>query len=238
MWPGIIDYLTLESGHSMLNNHSKFLTKEKKMNKRKRILLIGLIAILIFITFGVNLSTGKSQESIPQNQEDKQILEVISQSYDLEAKAGRTFDFSAFDTVFINDPRGGNLDTSTVDFITSITKENKKSFYGYLDYKIAYYSWWRDGALKYERLTSNAESTKRGLTTEESKSLVDEKGRMAMPRLQGNYVPTKLTFLSLNLKSDIAVVVFDDGPRTNQMTMVKFNDKWYIAGNIILAIHI
>jgi hypothetical protein len=109
--------------------------------------------------------------------------------------------------------------------------------YGYLDYKIAYYSWWEKGALKYEELKRNADNENRALTTNEVKTLVDNKGRMALTRLKSESVPAKLTFLSIDIKNDVAIAVFDDGPRTNQMTLVKVENKWFIAGNKFLSIH-
>lgn len=36
---------------------------------------------------------------------------------------------------------------------------------------------------------------------------------------------------------EIASVIFDDGPGTNKMIVVKIKDKWYIAGNMILSVH-
>jgi len=72
-------------------------------------------------------------------------------------------------------------------------------------------------------------------------SLVDSKGRMAGPRScpgpESRGSKIDLEFLSLHINGDVASVVFDDGPRTNQMTLVNVNHHWYIAGNRILALH-
>lgn len=63
----------------------------------------------------------------------------------------------------------------------------------------------------------------------EGKSLIpdyiESSGRVAMPRAQGS------------IDGDTALAIFDDGPWTNRMTLVKVNNQWYVAGNEILAVY-
>ena len=119
-----------------------------------------------------------------------------------------------------------------------MTKEPKKPNYGYLDYKLSYYSWWKDGATRIEELMAKANKEDRqSLTKDEVKSLTDNKGRMALGRLKGDYVPVNLVFSSIDIQDGVAIVIFDDGPRTNQMILVNLNNKWLIAGDKFLSIH-
>ena len=209
------------------------------MTKNKVFIGAGFfVIVVILVSFGLITSKGKAQVGVPQTTDALQIQEVIKKSYELEALAGRNFDLSSFQDVFINDPRGGVLSSNTIGFVNDVTTEPKKPSYGYLDYKIAYYSWWKNGATKIEGLQAKAEKENRpSLSKDELNSLVDNKGRMAMGRMQGNYVPSNLVFSSIDIQGEVAVAIFDDGPRTNQMTLVKVNNKWLIAGDIFLSIH-
>ncbi|MCS7178877.1 MAG: hypothetical protein N0A03_06340, partial [Anaerolineae bacterium] len=153
-----------------------------------------------------------------------------------EEIAARTFNTTEFAEVFINDPRGGKLDDSTLRFIEEVYGTDLTSA-GYLDYKIAYYKWWASGARKIEALQSKAQAEGRPLSPEELSSLIDSSGRIAMPRAQGPIQKVNLQFHSISIEGDTAVVIFDDGPRTNRTTLVKVNGRWYIAGNKILAVH-
>lgn len=206
---------------------------------KKRVIVLTVAVMLVIMIFSLrhSPSVGRTEQGIPQNKHAEQILDVIKRSYEIEAKAGRIFDTTLFDKVFINDYRGGELSPSTVDFIINVTGDVSKVNYGYLDYKLAYYSWWNSGAVKYEEIKAKADKEERSLTREEMASLVDKKGRIAVPRLKGDYVPNQLTFISMDIQEDTATVVFDDGPRTNQMIMVKVDNKWYVAGNKILLVH-
>jgi hypothetical protein len=139
--------------------------------------------------------------------------------------------------VFINDQRGGQLEQPFIDLITSVAQEKGASKYGYLDYKLAYYTWWKNGSLQYEAIESKAKSENRKMTKEELKSLFDEKGRLAMPRLKGEEKKPYLSYTTIEVNDDMAIAIFDDGPRTNQMTLVKIEGQWFIAGNKITAVH-
>jgi hypothetical protein len=207
------------------------------MGKRAKIITVKnsilTLAVFVFLLF----FQGKTYQEVVQTQDNSQIQAVIKQSYILEAAAGKTFDISSFNQVFINDPRGGDLSSSTIDFVNSVFQYEIEGDLGYLDYKKAYYTWWKNGAIKYESLQQNAENENRILTTAELLSLVDEDGRIPLQRLQGDISLPELVFISIEIHDDLAFVVFDDGPRTNKMTLVKIENDWFIAGNKFLSIH-
>jgi hypothetical protein len=200
-----------------------------------------ILPTAIILTFAFIASTfvsgSRAYEGIPQTKDAELIQEVVNKSYDVEAVAARTFDLSSFSSIFVNDQRGGELSSSTIDFIQSVSGVYSPKYFGYLDYKIAYYSWWKSGALKLEAIQTKALEEKRGLTEDEIKSLIDDRGRMVMPRSQGVQTSTELQFVSIEIEGDKAIVIFDDRLRTNQMILVKIKDQWYIAGNKILLVH-
>jgi hypothetical protein len=201
-------------------------------------LMLPVVILLVCVVFTLILVSGsRAYEGIPNTSDGKLIQEVVKKSYDVEAVAARTFDLSSFPSIFVNDQRGGNLSPTTIDFIRSVSEVVPSSYYGYLDYKIAYYSWWKLGAQKFEALQTKALQENRDLTEDEKKSLIDAKGRVAMPRSQEIQIPIELQFISIELKDDEAIVVFDDGLRTSQMILVKIKNQWYIAGNKFLSVH-
>ena len=205
----------------------------------KKFTIIALIStvVVVFLSVIAITTAGQAFPVFQSNTETEKIQKVIEESYKIEAKAGRDFDTSKFSSVFINDQRGGQLEQPFIDLITSVALENEASNYGYLDYKLAYYTWWGKGSLQYEAIESKAKSENRKMTKEELKSLFDEKGRLAMPRLKGEEKKPILSFTTIEVNDDMAIAVFDDGPRTNQMTLVKVEGQWFIAGNKITAVH-
>lgn len=200
--------------------------------------ILPFVILSIFVFVASTLVSGsRGYVGIPQTDEAKLLQEAVKKSYIIEAEAARTFDLTAFPSIFVNDQRGGDLSSSTADFIRSVTGDYSSRNFGYLDYKIAYYSWWKSGALKFEALQIKALQENRNLTKEEIKSLGDEKGKVAMPRSQDIRTSIGVQFVSIEVEEDKATVIFDDGLRTNQMVLVKINNQWYIAGNKFLSVH-
>lgn len=208
--------------------------------KYQKILIICLALTIIISLYFIfsNTAGADASSSIEDSIETRQIENVIVNSYEIEIAAANTFDTTAFASVFVNDSRGGELSRSTSTFVNSVSESNDSGANpGYLDYKLAYYNWWKEGALKIELLHSKAIREGRSLTKDELKTLVDKDGRLAMPRGQINDRSVVLQFISISIENDVATIVFDDGPRTNQMTLVKIKDEWLIAGNVIQAVH-
>jgi hypothetical protein len=208
--------------------------------KKRFTQMLGLLGMIVTGLFTLNIlfiSNSQANEGIPNSPDAMQIQEVIKKSYMIEAEAAKTFDTTSFHSVFVNDSRGGELSASTVKFISSVLKNHSWEKFGYLDYKLAYFAWWEKGALRIEMLQSRASQENRSLNQAEMLSLIDEDGRVAMPRSRAMRVSTDFTFNDIKIESDMAIVVFDHGPRTNQMTLVKIEDQWFIAGNKILSVH-
>ena len=187
----------------------------------------------------INADSGDGKPSLIMNQTNAldEVQKVIEASYMIETQAGRDFDTSKFHEIFINDPRGGYLSQATSEFVKSESQDNQRNSYGYLDYKLAYYFWWKKGALRLEALINTVNNENRKMTKEEKKSLFDHSGRLVMPRLLEESVKYHLSFRSIEIKGDTAVAIFDDGPRTNQMIIVNVSNKWFVAGNKILSVH-
>jgi hypothetical protein len=206
-------------------------------------LLIALLILLTFIFFN-SLTEAKVptsyvsiiSTSIPNTKTAKKIIKTVEKAYAIESEAGYTFDLSKLSTVFINDPRFP-LDPSMLQVVRELSKNPTLESSGYLDYKMAYYSWRRESALHAEKIFATAKAENRDLTAEETKSLVDPQGRMASPRSNGSKNTLNLIFCSVETKEDIALVTVDDGPGTVELTLVLVKGNWYIAGIKGIAFH-
>lgn len=209
--------------------------------KKKLLLLFIVIALLVLGALGFSIRSPRIRQSelrydIPDTPEAKEIMRTIENAYDIKAEAKYNFNLKKLPTVFINDPRFP-LDEEHLETLRQLTYNPSLESAGWLDYEIAHYSWLRDAILHSEAVHAKAKAENRGLTNEEKKSLVDPYGRIAPVRVDSPTRNLQIRFMSVEIDEDIANVIFDDGPRTVQMTLVFVNQKWYIANSKILLTH-
>lgn len=212
------------------------------MTKKIFLIFLGLVVAFSILGFSTRFSNDKKQSvsatstpDIPDTPEAKEIMQTIERAYDIEAEAAYTFDFSKFPNVFVNDPRYP-VAPQTLDDVKGFTHNPTLVSAGYLDYKIAYYTWRRDATLHQETIYATAQSEGRVLTEKERQSLVDS-GRIAPARAESSTRKILINFISMKIDNDIALVVLDDGPRTIQLTLVFIKGQWYIADYVGLEIH-
>jgi hypothetical protein len=205
----------------------------------KKIILLIASTLLVFGALGLSYTSSDAKiyevavntysSSIPDTTVAKDIIKTVERSYEIEAEAARSFDISQFPAVFINDPRF-NLDPYTLDVVRQLSNRPDLESAGWLDYKIAYYSWRFDSILNAEKLKEKTKVENRELTNEEKKSLVDPQGRTAPARSLGSSKKMPLTFISLDIKDDVATVLLNDGTYTAELTLILVDGNWYIAG--------
>lgn len=234
-------FLEPASGQSMLSGNGCALIRIRRLHMEKKRLFLTIVAVCL-VVFGVTLFTLTQKQNatafvgVPDTADSKAIQATIIRSYKIEAEAAATFNTSAFDSVFVNDVRGGELIQPQLKFMQDIANNPSKTDFGYLDYKIAYYVWWEKGAAAQEELQAKVAKEGRNPTKEEMQSLIDSTGRMAPPRSILTETP-EIEFMSIAIDGDRAIAIFDDGPRTNEMTLVRIGGRWLIAGNKILVLH-
>lgn len=209
------------------------------MNKKVSIVLAGL-AILILFGFAnrdaLRIRHLLTNRNIPDKPEAKEIVKTVERAYDIEAEALYTFDLQKFPSVFINDPRFP-VTSGTLRTVRELTDNPTLESAGWLDYKIAYYSWVGRATFNSEAVHKKAKDENRELTPDERKSLVDSNGRMAPARVESPFRKQQLKFLSVSVVGDIAKVIVNDGPTTVEYTVVLVEKKWYIAAIKGLAFH-
>ncbi|HEX2997581.1 MAG TPA: hypothetical protein VHP14_22350, partial [Anaerolineales bacterium] len=148
------------------------------------IVLIVLVG-LVFVNRGdLRREYLLTYKHIPNTPNAKQIMQTIENAYDIETEAVYTFDLSKFSTVFINDPRFP-LPDATLQVVREMTDDLSLESAGYLDYKLAYYSWRVNSTLHAEAVLAKAKTENRDLTDEERQSLIDKYGRTAPARPVG-----------------------------------------------------
>lgn len=212
---------------------------------KKQMLFKAIIAIcVVFLAIlAITLITKTKSEviafpGIPDTEDSKLIRDTIIQSYIIEGEAAMTFDTSSFSSVFVDDSRGAKISPSQLKFMQTITQQKSRTDFGYLTYKKGYFTWWGNGAIAMEGLQAKALEKNRALTDEEMQSLLASSSGMLPPaRVESMDGEPKINFISITVDSDQGTAVFDDGLRTNEMTLVKINEKWLISGNKILALH-
>lgn len=89
-----------------------------------------------------------------------------------------------------------------------------------------------------EELQSKAINENRPITKEDIQKIIEASAGLIPPsRSEGDEDKPLIRFHSLTISGDVATVTYDDGPRTNESTLVKIEGSWYIAGNTILSLH-
>jgi hypothetical protein len=205
--------------------------------KKRILILLGVILILGVLGFSSStLEQPTLIYRIPDTEDAKEIIKTVERAYKIEAQAALTFDFSDFPTVFINDPRFP-MGPYTLETIRDLTHNPSLETAGYLDYKLAYYTWSRDEILHLEALQEKAKKENRNLTEEELQSLRDSKGRTPPARAEGPLKLIPLNFMSLEINGDIATAILDDGPTVTKITLVLVDGQWYIADASVLIVN-
>jgi hypothetical protein len=101
---------------------------------------------------------------------------------------------------------------------------------------MAYNIWRRDSTLYYEAVQATAVAENRELTEEEIKSLSDPWGRSAPVRSESPIRNIAITYLTMEVKEDIAIVTLHRGIYYSQLTLVLLNNQWFIANEYFLSV--
>jgi hypothetical protein len=206
----------------------------------RKILLPLVSLILLLAALGrTDRSLAAKQPSytngIPDNEETRQVVRAIERAHDIETAAAHSLEFSAFPTVFINEPRFP-MSSETLETIRELTGDNSITSAGYLDYKVAYYGWRRNAILHSEAIHDAAKSENRPLTAAERASLIDPQGRIAPAREESAVRQYAIRFLSVEVDGEIATAVINTGATTSELTLVLVQGRWYIADEQILSV--
>ncbi|MCG8353649.1 MAG: hypothetical protein MI924_38285 [Chloroflexales bacterium] len=214
------------------------------MLRKMSIIGICVSAFAIIMAFVSISYVGGAPPAIPDTAASRAVQDRIQHAYQVSAAVAHSFDLAALETVYVNDPRGGVLWDQWATLVRDVWQANgdprlndPNYVIGYLDYEQAYFGWWQQGVEQRERLHAQAAREQRDLTPAESRSLIDEAGRIAPARGDADARPATLIFLSITIDDDVAVAVVNDISRTMEYTLVHRDNTWFIAGARILRLH-
>ncbi|HSA98703.1 MAG TPA: hypothetical protein VLF17_06455 [Candidatus Nitrosotenuis sp.] len=155
-------------------------------------------------------------EEVPNTPETQEIIKTVQKSEEIYMRALITSDPSEFPTVFINDPRF-LLSPKNLDTVRRLSNQPSLQSAGYLDYKIAYFTW----------------QIKEGRFVAASYLHTPKPSQTVSPDFvwcDHSFSTPELRVLSMNIDDDIATIVINEGEATYELTLVFINDQWFIAG--------
>ncbi len=167
---------------------------------------------------------------IPETPEVKEIMRRVEVAYDIEAEASYSFDLSKFPTIFISDSRF-SVNPDVLEFVRMATDNPLLERTGYLDYKIAYYTWWKDGVSLSDEIRARAEAENRNITEEELNTFLATKWANVPGHVVDPIRHFKIKFISVNIDNDVATVVTQIDLKITEMYLVRREEQWYVAGD-------
>lgn len=175
------------------------------------------------------------------NTDNEFVIQTLEKACEIEEQAIWTFETKDFATVFVNDPRFP-VPPDTLSFVQSIMNDTSITDVGYLDYRLAYFQWRKEGALRWNTISEKMKMENRNeMTVDERATLMSPTGVMypppPSPELKGN-VPCTYAIQSVTIEKDIATVVAARGATTDEWKLVKRDDgRWYIAARRVILKH-
>lgn len=148
----------------------------------KKTLMVVICVIFGVLYFSIPPSVAvqsRPDYHIPDTPEAKEVIKAVERAYDVQAEAKFNFDIKKFPDIFINDPRFP-VSSATLKTIRELTNNPSVESAGYLDYKVAYYSWLIESTLHAEKVKEKAKQENRPLTAEEKNHLLIRMGALRL----------------------------------------------------------
>ena len=216
------------------------------MKSLRKLLPVGLIALALVI--GVSTAAVQTTQvpewptlksTTPPDPKEVQAIErVVEQSYEVTGIAARTFEVSRFGEIFANDP-AVSLSKEEVDYLMQNNglALGSAQASGLLDYKLAFFGNWKNGAEGLERLEKQARLEGRPIRAEDLKA-ISKSGQHPTARRTDPMYKTNVKFTTVVVDGMRAEVVCDDGAVTYLLALLKTEHGWRIVGQRVLDIHV
>lgn len=210
------------------------------MKTRRLVLIISLVCVgmaaVAILIFSQPASGGTG---MPNTDDGKLIEEAILYSRTVDIWVAVEHDFSLLDTIYINDPRGGELWEDYKQIVLKSGTLQHDGYIGYLDYRRAFSKCQYEGGILFDSVFATAKAEDRSLNIDEINSLYVCNDFNAAPPIKLENMDTDFEWIiySIEIDGDVANAVVDIGLTTNRMTLVKVNDKWYIAMSEVIQRH-
>ncbi len=204
----------------------------------------GIAIVLVVVTVALVLVSASSPASTstpwptlkasatPDPADIAAIKTLVDNYFDITGEAAGTFDLSQFPTLFIDDPAIA-LDNNQTTFVTGIGARVT----GFLSYELAFFTDWKQGAEKLEKLQAQLKAEKRAITADDIKSISGPFGSPPSRRQEPMH-KTRLVFNSFTIDGSRAIVEYDSPSILQKMFLIKVKDGWRIAGLQNLQEHV
>jgi hypothetical protein len=138
------------------------------------------------------------------------------------------FEFSKFPSVYANDIHYP-VDDKKLEFIKTATDNPSLESAGYLDYKIAYHSWWLEGKRQWKELYEKAQAENRPISEAEQKEFLESKWGTFPGSWCSPVKSSQLRFISITFEDNIATAVIGVNSRTREVILISLNGQWLIV---------
>lgn len=197
-----------------------------------------LVFLVVMFSLSAQSPQARAYPGVPDTPDAKQIMAVMDRAYQLIGHASQSFDVSEFPAVFVD----------TADY--QITDEQREAIaatlgvpasdvgnVGYLTAMQLKYESMGKGANLLREAMKKAKAENRQLSSTELQELA-KANHGQLPSL-GSPVTSKtvLTFESIQIEGERAIVRYDDGAALQEAILVKINGRWLIASIVPIWVH-
>ncbi len=196
---------------------------------RIRWLIVVSVVVLAMGLFVFRSTQVRSDAGVPDSAEAKEIMVTMDRAYQVIASASQTFDVSELSSVFVNTP-DYKLTAQQMEKVGEILGQEDASNAGYLTVMQAQYVSWGQGARLLQETLDKANAEDREMTADEFQEVI-KANHGQMPALASPVTAkTVLTYESMQITGDRAVVRYDDGAALQEAVVVRVNGEWFVAG--------
>jgi len=211
--------------------------------KRNLLLLVSVFVILIFGIVGFSkpsteFSHFMPTEKIPNTSDAKQIMAVINRAYQVLGTTSQSFDVSEFSDVFVDteDYELTDEQRKMVAEALGLSAAEVKNA-GYLTAMEAKYISRGRGAKLLQEALEKARAENRELSATEFQEIVTANHGHWPSSSAITTNKTALTFESIGINGNKAIVRYDDGAALQEAILVKREGRWLIASIVPIWVH-
>ena len=213
--------------------------RKLKCSKKNKIFLLGMV--LLAVSLGILVSQiypAKANAEIPDTPDAKQIMAVMNKAYQVLGRASQASDISELPDVFI-DTEDYKLTDQQQEIVAAslglgiAEVENA----GYLTAMQAKYISRAQGAKLLQAALEIARTENRNLTSTEIQEIIRSNNGQWPSGSPITTNKTILTFESIEVNGDKAIVRYDDGAALQEAILVKKAGRWFIASIVPIWVH-
>ena len=207
------------------------------MSRKSNILIIILFAVGLGI-LAAQIHPAKANAGIPNTSDAKQIMAVMNRAYQVLGTTSQSFDVSEFPNVFVDteDYELTDEQQKTVAEALGLNAAEVKNA-GYLTAMQAKYVSRGRGAKLLQEALEKARAENRELSATAFQEIVKANHGQWPSGSAITTNKTVLTFESIEINGNKAIVRYDDGAALQEAILVKQEGRWLIASIMPIWVH-